>query len=84
MGRRHAANAVALGHQVVVYDTDDKRIEEARRAGLGTLGAIAIDNISATVIATPAADHAATSALLLEYGYRGPLFVEKPLDVDLA
>jgi predicted dehydrogenase len=84
MGKRHAANALALGHQVVVYDADDDRMTAASLAGFDTLFALATDNVDAAVIATPASDHAATAARLLEQGYRGPLFVEKPLDVDLT
>jgi predicted dehydrogenase len=84
MGQRHAANARALGHQVLVYDSNAERMEAARRAGHDLLWGCAMDIVGAVVIATPAADHAASAARLLECGYCGPLFVEKPLDVGLT
>lgn len=77
IGSRHAANARALGHEVKIFDKDEQR-------GTDPLNAYAWNQfarlpIDAAMICTPASDHEHTARLLRAYGYRGPLFVEKPI-----
>lgn len=79
-GRRHAANARALKHDVYVDDTDVERRFRAYQDGMAINPLVKPD---AVVIATPAHTHAAIAQELLRVGYAGPLFVEKPLDVAM-
>lgn len=71
IGQRHARNAQQLGHDVDVYDSD-------RRKG-DPLWLFRPSD--AAMICTPASTHAEVAVNLLSLGYRGPLFVEKPIDV---
>jgi predicted dehydrogenase len=71
IGQRHAANARTLGHQVHVYDTDPLKGGDPNRFVPGI--------VQAVLICTPASTHARLAEQLLAKGYRGPLFVEKPL-----
>lgn len=73
IGARHARNARALGHRVTVYDRDPAR---------GSVLPLAWrEQPDAAMICTPARTHGAVAARLAEGGYKGPLFVEKPLAV---
>lgn len=82
MGRRHAANCRALGHEVAVVEPESLASRHAWRDGY------VVNPLDwrpdAMVIATPASTHAAIAEHLLSEGYCGPLFVEKPLALSLA
>ncbi|MBF2735500.1 MAG: Gfo/Idh/MocA family oxidoreductase [Betaproteobacteria bacterium AqS2] len=87
MGRRHAANIVAAGHELAaVCDPDPKaaaqvsRLTGARRMELGKM--LAAGAAEAVVIASPAAAHAAAAAACVRAGV--PFLCEKPLGADLA
>jgi predicted dehydrogenase len=69
IGKRHHANARALGHTVDVFDSDCLR---GRRPAT-------FEEADAVMICTPASTHEAVAEQLLAVGYRGPLFVEKPI-----
>lgn len=71
IGQRHAANARRLGVLTCVLDVDRSRGADP------ALFAVAWPD--AVIIATPASTHETVAAQLLAQGYRGPLFVEKPL-----
>ena len=80
IGTRHARNAQALGCAVVTFDPDPSRgypMNEAsiRRQLYGRLG------VGAVLICTPLATHRTVAEELLAVGYKGPLFVEKVIDV---
>jgi predicted dehydrogenase len=75
MGRRHALNAMNLGHDVLVYDPGAEPLEgvkltESEEAGWGW-------GPTAVVIATPARTHAAI--LQRAWDLKLPVLVEKPL-----
>ncbi len=77
IGKRHVKNLVALGHEPVIYDAGPVTIVPVGvcvMSGLGGLMACA-----AVMICTPASTHTDVARELLALGYRGPLFVEKPL-----
>lgn len=82
-GKRHAHNARLLGHEVVVWDDSGR----ARRAAIDDGFPLAdfdpcwLAEKGAAIIATPAATHHDVARQLLDAGYSGPLFVEKPIDV---
>lgn len=75
MGTRHAQNAVALGHDVMVHDP---------LRGLGHPGEVAerelIRQSHAVVIASPAATHA--RLLWQALWFSRPVYVEKPLAMN--
>lgn len=73
IGRRHARNAVALGCDVVAYDTQPLPLFGMPAGATATV--TWPDDADAYVIATPASDHAAS---LARVGTR-PALVEKPL-----
>lgn len=81
MGRRHAANAHRMGHDVHCQDDDPSAFEHCRWTWHESLGAALRLKPEAVVIATPAATHAD----LLSQCDRSKLtrlFVEKPLGVS--
>ena len=85
MGGRHAANARDLGHEVMVLESAEARREAAEVDGFGACInplSVPLETVDAVVIATPAATHRKGVQYLRRDGYAGPLFVEKPLDVD--
>ena len=86
-GRRHAKNARELGHEVVISEWCAEAATRAKRDGynvpLYEMLPEAISTVGAAVIATPARKHWIVAQSLERYGYAGPLFVEKPLDVNL-
>ncbi len=82
MGRRHARNARELGHEVVVTDKAEDRIRAAQLAGHDVKSDLPWADYDAVVIATPARTHLPVAKRLSDHGYSGPLFVEKPLDVE--
>jgi predicted dehydrogenase len=93
IGQRHAKNIKALGHSLWLCDISGARARSVA-SGLDSVAvseqrAIApdgsfISDSDAVVICTPASTHAGIAADLLASGYRGPLFVEKPLALSIA
>lgn len=90
IGLRHAANAVADGHYVLLFDRDRAQLDAAEIA-LGRLGGwgesflwppTSLPIIEAAMICTPCHSHVDVSLDLLAGGYRGPLFVEKPISLS--
>ncbi len=73
IGTRHALNVIALGHEVLPFDTAKSEISSAAH-----WQRIVCDS-DAVLICTPASSHAFDARSLLEEGWDGPLFVEKPL-----
>lgn len=88
IGRRHARNLVALGHDPYILD-QDHRVASLLAHDLHLDGFnISIDgtdwsDIDAVLICTPAETHAQTLRALRREGYAGPLFVEKPICTSL-
>lgn len=80
IGLRHARNILALGHEAIATDSDDAALERACQLG-ARRGAL--KEADAVLICTPATTHAAVACDLLAHGYRGPLFVEKPLALSV-
>lgn len=74
IGSRHAANARALGHDVTVIDQ-----LLTRGVHPSLFRASACD---AVMICTPAVTHRAVAWMILDAGFEGPCFVEKPIDVS--
>lgn len=88
IGCRHARNASALGHGIIAYDSQAPSEALVKSTGPGVTFcaslAVAVEQRpDAAMICTPASTHAAVAKQLLEQGYRGPLFVEKPLATTL-
>lgn len=90
IGSRHARNIRASGHRASIFDTKTDRMlglsAEIGGDGLTTVcGGVpaVIDDVTAVLVCTPASTHAAVAYELLARGYRGPLFVEKPLATSL-
>ena len=89
IGARHARNAKALGvEHLLIADKDFERAR-ALASELGCMaegiaygtstGRCYADGAGAVMVATPAHTHAVVAKELQTNGYRGPLFVEKPL-----
>lgn len=81
IGLRHCRNLVALGHDVLAWDTDARRLAEAA-ALAGVLPVSSLDDgldrrPDAAVVCTPPADHLAVAWRALGAGAH--LFVEKPI-----
>lgn len=81
MGKRHTKNAIALGHEVAVCDTDVDRLADHD-------GIMFFDEQKAwdwlpdaAVIATPAPTHRSIHMAALKHAV--PALIEKPLYVDL-
>ncbi len=79
IGSRHARNAKFLGHDVFVSDIDPVRAEACARELRVSVVTGDSPWPEALLICTPASTHAAVARELHASGYRGPLFVEKPL-----
>ncbi len=79
-GRRHAANAAALGHEVIAFDP---AVAEAP-AGVGIVPSLeeAVAAGDAVIVASPNSLHADQAVTALEAGK--PVLVEKPLAVEPA
>jgi predicted dehydrogenase/RimJ/RimL family protein N-acetyltransferase len=81
IGRRHAEIALALGHELVVYDPSP-----TVRAPPGALAARSarecIQGAGAAVVASPSSEHVADARVALELGV--PVLVEKPLALNCA
>jgi predicted dehydrogenase len=72
IGSRHARNAEALGHTVAVVDPDPSRAKFRPRDFDPSWP-------DAVMICTPASTHEDVASFLLNRGYVGPLFCEKPV-----
>jgi len=94
IGRRHIANLRALGHDVQITDVDPEAVARVNEEPGWTAsttdltleaaqGTSPFASCDAVMICTPAATHAAVARQIYLEGYRGPLFVEKPLVLDL-
>jgi len=73
IGLRHARNLRLLGHEVIGYDTDEKRMKEFQGKVYSRQAAIEAD---AVVIATPTTEHYSDWDAV---PYPTPIFIEKPL-----
>lgn len=80
MGRRHAANALALGHEVGVHDTDNERRSQALSSGYVSANDRWLAGVDAVVVATPASQHAQA----MRDWWATPMLVEKPLAASAA
>jgi predicted dehydrogenase len=80
IGQRHATNARALGHYVKVFDP----VESLGAHPSDVVAWSVFQPIDAVLICTPAATHEAVAEQLLDRGYLGPLFVEKPIALRSA
>ncbi|HYM24977.1 MAG TPA: Gfo/Idh/MocA family oxidoreductase [Vicinamibacterales bacterium] len=95
IGTRHARNLKALGHWVSAFDTDAEKAFRLAVQCHGDPKQAAFcptdnwrmfgprDQFDAVFICTPASTHAAVASELLEVGYVGPLYVEKPLAMSV-
>ena len=72
IGSRHARNAQALGHAVVLCDPDPERGQYADYTK-----ALEQEHIQAVVVATPSGLHVEEALYLVDKGI--PIFMEKPL-----
>lgn len=79
IGARHAQNAKALGHDVAVCDTRVEPTPHFRHVD----DMITLYQPNAVLVCTPADTHAEVACQLRAEGYRGPLFVEKPLALSI-
>jgi len=85
IGTRHARNAAALGHDVIVFDTDPARARHLARE-LGVVAAASPDDVwssrpAAAIVATPSAQHVPLALAAVRLGC--DVFVEKPLGSTL-
>jgi predicted dehydrogenase/L-amino acid N-acyltransferase YncA len=82
IGRRHTEIALALGHELKVYDPDP-----AATAAPGALAAASLreclEGADATIVASPSSAHVAHARAAIELGVPAVL-VEKPLALDAA
>jgi predicted dehydrogenase len=82
IGRRHVRNVIALGHAVIGYDNGHKALWLEDQCGWAhSLDHLLDHGLDAVLICTPAVTHATVATQLHQLGYRGALFVEKPIDL---
>jgi predicted dehydrogenase/RimJ/RimL family protein N-acetyltransferase len=81
IGRRHAAIALALGHELTVYDPDPAA---APPPGALTAASVSecLEAADAAIVASPSSAHVAHARAAIELGV--PVLVEKPLALDAA
>ncbi len=96
IGRRHIRNIRTLGHDVQISDIDPAVVNAVAEEmgwtaprlpqtyGASALGTPEFAPADAVMICTPAWTHETVAEQLLAEGYRGPLFVEKPLALRSA
>jgi predicted dehydrogenase len=80
IGLRHCRNLIALGHEVVAWDSDERRRREAARLGIevpDTLAEAFCTGPTAALICTPPAHHVAPALEALGAGAH--VFIEKPI-----
>lgn len=86
IGLRHAQNLITLGHIPVLQDASDQRLDVVARRLTGYAEYERpgkFYHLDAAMICTPVSTHAAIATDLLAAGFRGALFVEKPLASSL-
>ncbi|HXC23351.1 MAG TPA: GNAT family N-acetyltransferase [Solirubrobacteraceae bacterium] len=81
IGRRHAEIALALGHELTVYDPDPT-VAPAPGALTSASARECIERADAAVVASPSSEHVAHARMAIELGV--PVLVEKPLALDGA
>jgi predicted dehydrogenase len=79
-GRRHAANARSLGHEVGVQDTDSERCWDAAADGYVMPDDDWLVEVDAVVVATPASQHVQA----MRDWWATPMLVEKPLATSVS
>lgn len=79
IGRRHAANALALGHEVVAWDPIASLLDGTEHAATAEAALTAAE---VAIVASPSSEHAAQARLALERGCH--TLVEKPLALSAA
>ena len=82
IGTRHARNLLAMGHEVIGWDAEAARLDEARRAAPGLRAATGLEPELAlrpdgVLVCTPPATHVSVARQAVEAGCH--LFVEKPV-----
>lgn len=81
IGRRHAAIALELGHEVAVYDPDSAA-HPPSGARLTASASACLQAADAAVVASPSSEHVAHACMAIELAV--PALVEKPLALDAA
>jgi len=81
IGTRHARIALALGHEVTVYDPSPA-VEPPSQARVAESAAECLQGADAAIVATPSSHHVADARAAIELGV--PVLVEKPLALDCA
>jgi predicted dehydrogenase len=86
IGQRHLRNLRALGHDVLVFDADPRRAEEAAAASgadvLPSLDAGGEAKLEGVLVCTPPVTHLPLARVALPWGAH--LFIEKPVAPDSA
>ena len=81
IGRRHAEIALALGHELTVYDPDPSATPPPSALAGASVGEC-LEGADAAVVASPSSTHVAHARAAIELGL--PVLVEKPLALDAA
>lgn len=79
IGRRHAEIALALGHELTVYDPDPA-VVPASGALPSASARECLEGADGAIVASPSSVHAAHARMAIEL--RVPVLVEKPLALD--
>jgi predicted dehydrogenase/RimJ/RimL family protein N-acetyltransferase len=79
IGRRHAGIALALGHELTVYDPDPT-VMPPHDARMASSVENCVEGADAAIIASPSSEHVAHTRIAIELGI--PVLVEKPLALD--
>jgi predicted dehydrogenase/RimJ/RimL family protein N-acetyltransferase len=81
IGRRHTEIALALGHELTVYDPDPA-VPHTSGALSSASARECVEGADAAIVASPSSEHAAHARMAIELGV--PVLVEKPLALDAA
>ncbi|HEX4115911.1 MAG TPA: GNAT family N-acetyltransferase [Solirubrobacteraceae bacterium] len=81
IGRRHAEIALALGHELTVYDPDPSATPPPGALAAASVGEC-LEGADAAIVASPSSAHVAHARAAIELGV--PVLVEKPLALDAA
>lgn len=81
IGRRHAQIALALGHELTVYDPDPAAAPPPGARAAASVGEC-VEAADAAIVASPSSLHVAHARAAIELGV--PVLVEKPLALDAA
>lgn len=79
IGRRHAANALALGHEVTAWDPVAAALE---RVAVAPTAEAALEAAEVAIVASPSSEHASQARLALTHDCHA--LVEKPLALSAA